>query len=126
MLAINNELLQFSYHSLIPAGAGTPRHETWRLPPLPLLDSSSRGNEAFGIGYDVSLPSSYLSLIPAGAGTPGYENRGRRLAGLLFGAVGSVLVAGQPGAGDKPLASRSLRPRDIPLPHRSGFRPAPE
>ena len=43
----------------------------------------------------------------------------RRLAGLLYGGSRLGVVAGVPGAGDKPLASRSLRPRYIsPFRHR--------
>ena len=39
----------------------------------------------------------------------------RLLAGLLYSGSGPGLVAGLPGAGDKPLASPSLRPRYIGL-----------
>ena len=55
---------------------------------------------------------SYQSLMPAGAGTAGYENPG---VVIWYGELARWILprpAPTP-AGDKPLASRSLRPRYI-------------
>ncbi len=103
--AVYDDSIPFSYKSLMPAVAGTPRNENrrtgWRvlytvprdlgwLPdcrergtspratfPIPSpLDSGFRRNDEFGAVYDDSIPFSYKSLMPAVAGTPKYEYRG--------------------------------------------------
>ncbi len=118
-----------SWQALIPAGAGTPRYEDLDG----LLETSGRplchplrpwipafaGMTIREIGETERhnrnrAPSfSYQSLILAGSSIPRYEKWVRWLAGLLYGGSGLGLVAGPPGAGDKPLALRSLRPRYI-------------
>ncbi len=56
---------------------------------------------------------SYQSLIPAGAGTPSYEKPELWVAWYSELARRILLCPTPTPAGDKPLASRSLRPRYI-------------
>ncbi len=70
----------FSYQSLMPAGAGTPRYEIWRHPPLPswipdfaIMTIASTGGFRIHVARRVTSIS-YQSLIPTVAGIPRDEN----------------------------------------------------